>query len=365
MVASIGITQVMAKRNAGTTSADGDQDAIFVAQEDIPYGEPLNSQVLRLEQWPKDKIPAGALSRIEDIEGRRPRTRIYAGEPILENKLWAKGAAEGGVTHLIPPGYRLKGVKVDQISGGGLMLPGDRVDVMIHLLRNPALGIPETSTRTILYNIKVFAVNDVIKIDESENHEDHKITAKTVQLLVTPEQASMIMLAEKMGTLQLVMRPEGPEGDAENRDPVVMTPDKLFGPTDGGDRTAEEMGSGPAQEGGGGILEMLKAQAAKQLTTDPTPEESVTAPATAKAPTWPIRVVLGDQVEDVLLEMDTDSSTEDSESGFWKPSVPSSGTGPYSPENWTEATDPDTEEEADSAEEESTEEESTEEEDGE
>ena len=56
----------------------------------------MTSQVLKLEQWPKDKIPAGAISRIEDVEGRRARTKLYAGEPILEHKLLGKGASEQG-----------------------------------------------------------------------------------------------------------------------------------------------------------------------------------------------------------------------------------------------------------------------------
>ena len=49
----------------------------------------------------------------------------------------AKGASEQGATALIPKGYRVVPVKVDLVSGGSsLILPGDRVDVMVHLVKD-------------------------------------------------------------------------------------------------------------------------------------------------------------------------------------------------------------------------------------
>ena len=79
LVASIGIHQVMAKRNAEPSGAIGDTQSIFVAMADIGLGDLLTSQVLKLEQWPKDKIPPGAVARIEDVEGRRARTKRRSG----------------------------------------------------------------------------------------------------------------------------------------------------------------------------------------------------------------------------------------------------------------------------------------------
>ena len=102
--------------------------------------------MLKLEQWPSGKIPPGAVAKIEDIEGRRRATRLYANEPILENKLLGRGAAEQGASGSIPKGYRPVSVKVDLVSGGSnLILPGDRVDVMVHLVKDPAATFPKPS----------------------------------------------------------------------------------------------------------------------------------------------------------------------------------------------------------------------------
>ncbi len=119
--------------------------------------------MVKQEPWPKDRVPPGALSNIEDVEGRRIRQRVFAGEPILENKLLSKGASAQGASAVIPIGYRVVSVQVDSVSGSGLILPGDRVDVLVYLVSNSQNAITETSTRTVLQDVKVFAVNDVVE----------------------------------------------------------------------------------------------------------------------------------------------------------------------------------------------------------
>ena len=85
------LCSVIAQRGTESAPATGETEAIFVVSKDVPQGDPLTAQDLKLEQWPKDKLLPGAMSRLEDIEGRRTRSKLYAGEPILDNKLAAKG----------------------------------------------------------------------------------------------------------------------------------------------------------------------------------------------------------------------------------------------------------------------------------
>ena len=54
------------------------------------------------EQWPKDKVPLAAPSKLEDIDGRRTKTRIYAGEPILAAKIYGKGASNSAQVRKSP-----------------------------------------------------------------------------------------------------------------------------------------------------------------------------------------------------------------------------------------------------------------------
>ena len=165
-VASVGIIQVISKSCGDARPAQGEFQAIFVAVKDMPQGDPLTGQTLKLEQWPKNTVPPGALSRLDDIEGRRTRNKLFAGEPILDTMLAAKGVNAPGADIMIPKGYRVVSIRVDAVSGGAdLLLPGCRVDLLVHMVRNPNLGIRETTTRTILQDIKVFAVNNVVTLD--------------------------------------------------------------------------------------------------------------------------------------------------------------------------------------------------------
>lgn len=202
LVASIGINQVMANRHAGPAPGAVETTPIFVALGEIGIGDPLTAEMLKLEEWPKEKVPVGAVSNLQELEGRRCKQRFYPGEPILEAKLLAPGEKGQSPTDLIPKGYRVVSIRVDAVSSSsGMILPGDRVDLLVHVQENPSKGISQARTQTFLQNVKVFAVDDLYS---REN--EGAVSAKTISLLVTPDQAELVMLAGNLGTLQLVMR---------------------------------------------------------------------------------------------------------------------------------------------------------------
>lgn len=303
LVASIGITQVISNRDKPEVIA-GDTQAIFVALEDIGFGEPVTSQVLRLEQWPADKVPEGALTKIEDVEGRRTRTKLYAGEPLLEKKLFGRGASALGHSTLIPKGYRVVSVQVDKVSGSASMiLPGDRVDVMLYLTRNPASGTYQASTRTILQDIKVFAVNSVVGMDSDQD--DKSINAQTISLLVTPQQAQKVMLATQLGTIRLLMRGPDPGDQVDIGETTVA---ELFGTSDAGNRQEEQKAMEEPQgpEGpGGGFRDFLKGLQSKATSDGPaTVGPALVNPRERHA----MRIVSGGVVTHVVLESEIDES---------------------------------------------------------
>src|SRR5215211_2480764 len=72
LVASIGISQVMDRNNNPHTKLE--TVPIYVALHNINLGDPIDLSMLSLQEWPKDKAPRGAISKLEDLQGRRPRT---------------------------------------------------------------------------------------------------------------------------------------------------------------------------------------------------------------------------------------------------------------------------------------------------
>ena len=312
LVASIGITQVMAKRNAEPSGSAGDTVPIFIAVKDINIGDILTAEILKQEPWPKDRVPQSALSKIEDVEGRRTRQRLFAGEPILENKLLGKGSSAQGASAVIPKGYRVVSVKVDSVSGSGLILPGDRVDVLVYLVGNSQKDIMETSTRTVLQDIKVFAVNDVVDI-ENKDSKDKSISAKTISLLVTPAQAVKVTLASELGKIRLVMR--GPDDNAHVED-VSAKPEELLGRSAYADRD-NETGNEKTTDDKKNLLDLLNQMKAK-MAAKQTPE-----PPAASTISWTMRILQPDGINDVVLESDNVAGAGNIGFGHWR--VGSSG----------------------------------------
>ena len=199
LVASIGISQVLESRRQQKAGGP-EQTDILVAIGDIERNAELNAKNVALKPWPKSQVPTGAITKIEDVIGRRPDTRIIKDEPILEGKL---GTGEGGkrASTEIPPGYRVVPVRMENSQNTGLILPGDRVDVQVFV--NKGTNVSEAMTKTFLKDVSVFAVNSEIRHDPAT---DAKIDAKTVSLLLTPPQTDKLTLAESVGTVRLVLR---------------------------------------------------------------------------------------------------------------------------------------------------------------
>ena len=245
LVASIGISQVM-ERNAHRPVAKIDTVPIYVALHNINTGDPIDASMLSLQEWPKDKVPRGAVSNLEELEGRRPRTSIIEGEPILEAKLLAAGQMADPIG-AIPKGYRLKTIAVDaEKSAAGLLSPGDRVDIQLFVRRDTRNGIDSAKSKVILQNIRVFAVDQTVQ--RSPDGTEERSVAKTVSLLLTPEQASKLGLAENLGEISLI--PRNPD-DEDTGDWSEYSADDLLGGGNESNSRAEEQGRGDAQSDDG------------------------------------------------------------------------------------------------------------------
>ncbi len=194
LIASIGISQVV-ERKLGQDGGEVETRPIYVAISEIGIGEELGPQTIKLEEWPVDKIPEGAISDAAVLEEKSPSQRLYAGEPILMAKI-ADRSSLGSYSQTIKSGMRVFSVKVDMASAiSGLAKQGDRVDV---------LALVDDRAETILENIEVFAINE--KVTRELSADGTAIQAKTISLLVTPDQAKTLMPHSSRGIVMLTLR---------------------------------------------------------------------------------------------------------------------------------------------------------------
>ena len=204
LIASIGISQVV-ERNSGETEQVETQP-IFVAMSDIGIGDELTAQNVKMEEWPIDKIPEGAIIEATQLEGQSPKQRLFAGEPLLMGKLVDRESLRKS-SQTIPKGYRVTSVKVDMASSVSyLITPGDRVDVL-------SLSGPGNSAEVILSDIEVFAINT--HTSREVDADGGTVQAKTVSLLVTPPQVKKLMGAK--GRINLSLRRPDDEGGQEEQ----------------------------------------------------------------------------------------------------------------------------------------------------
>lgn len=195
------------------TRANNKLNLIVVAKMEIPLGSKIVADQLATVQMPQGATPEGAYDALDKVVGRIAATRISAREAVINARLAPVGSV-AGLSSIIPPGQRAMTVKVEDDSGmSGFVLPGTFVDVaaLINITGNSGGG---TVSKIILQNIKVLANGD--NLDEPEDKRDAQ-RARTVTLLVLPEQAEKLLLASADGRLRLVMR----NGADQNNSPTL------------------------------------------------------------------------------------------------------------------------------------------------
>jgi Flp pilus assembly protein CpaB len=157
----------------------------------------------------------------------------------------------------------------------------------------------ETGTKTILQDIKVFAVNDQVRSSEEKGSES--ITAKTVTLLVTPSAAEKLALANEIGKIRLVMRGQD---DQDTVNPAGTQIETLFG-TEKMDRNSEDpnrptpSSSSPVSS----LTALLGSQAPK---ASPPPEP---LPRSTADEQFPMQIIKGTEISEAVFRRKFDDPT--------------------------------------------------------
>ena len=209
LVASIGISQVMDRGGSGSSM---EMEQILVALTDIDISAKLDDKNVKLEDWPKAKVPEGAIRRLDDIQEKFASARFYKGEPLHSSKVTD---SPNSTANKIPDGYRAMPVKVEEDTVMKAIAPGDRVDVMVFLKKDLNAGIPDTGAFTILKNVRVFAVNTNTERNNSDSSgKGESAMFRTISLLLKPDHTRELAVASRMGKILLTLRHPGEKDEA-------------------------------------------------------------------------------------------------------------------------------------------------------
>lgn len=267
---------------------------VLVATVEITPGEPLDDTNSEFREYPISVVPQNAVTLPEEYEGLAIKSRAFPGDFITLDKLTKDKAASSA----IPRGMTVIAIDVDSaMLSGGLLSPGDRVDVMVTYTMRTSLGAG-TVIKTVLEFVEVFSTGRMRELDGSVS----ETKFKTVSLLVTPQQAALVKLAEKIGDLHLSMRSKE---DSETR----TTEDERFDPqslTDFYSEQDESEGGETNDDDSDDDLDSFLdgAMQPDQSGTAASPAPAPVVPARPTVPaTWAIEIYSGDQVrvEEVAL----------------------------------------------------------------
>ncbi len=173
-------------------------EQVLVAGSDIPLGSGLRPDILRWQEWPKNAVSAGFITRssdpaaLEKMTDAIARAGFYSGEPIREAKLVRSD--RGYMSAILPSGQRAVATTISTAtSAGGFILPNDNVDVIMTRRAKTDDG-EGFVTETILENIRILAIDQTIEEKDGES----VVVGETATLQLTPKQAEILTVAQQM-----------------------------------------------------------------------------------------------------------------------------------------------------------------------
>ncbi len=336
LVAMFGVQKVM----SGRSGPAEDTVEVMQAAVDIRPGDLLTDANVKMVRVNVNACPEGAVQSKKQVEERSLKVPAAPGDWILVSKLSEKG--EVGAAPNIPSGMRALAIPVDATQTlSGMLRPGNRVDIML-TYETRGIGGNRQITRTILQYVEVFAVD--AQIYGKDPNDEKTGVAKNISVLVTPEQAGLLRLAEKMGTLSTSLRSNSDKAEVAN---LEITDESLSKELNGIDpegksvmdvREAIEMlETDPQFEDNppipNNIADQLQAEAARNAAAEAAPAETAPVPVdpggslpvlAMKQPeppknVWTMEIREGSTVRMEAIELPETKNEEGTGSGsFWE-----------------------------------------------
>ena len=180
------------------TTADSNMDNVVVAAVEIPFGQMVEPQHVKVVAMPKGTAPSDAFDSVEKATGRIATFTLLQGD-ILRGARLAEHLGGSTLASLIEPTKRAISVRVDDVVGvAGFLLPGNRVDVLV---AKKGGGRGNAEAETILYDLRVLAVDQTASTDKTQ-----PVVVRAVTLEMTPEEAEKLVKGQAEGRLQLALR---------------------------------------------------------------------------------------------------------------------------------------------------------------
>jgi Flp pilus assembly protein CpaB len=189
-LALYGVSQDISNR--GQAAAANDSLEVLVAAADIPSRTVLATANLTTRTYPRELVPSGAIGQTADAIGQTTVAAIPKGAVIVRDQLIAAGGNKGASVTLDKGTVLVAFPTSDPLTLGGMVEPGDRVDVLATL---PGAD-GSKRTQTIVQNLVVI---DVVRANATRT--------AALTFIVDPQTALVLKnLRDAQYTIDLTIR---------------------------------------------------------------------------------------------------------------------------------------------------------------
>jgi pilus assembly protein CpaB len=234
LLAGLSAALVYAKISAGdggSTSSQvsaGDQQVV-VAKVPIKERTTITAAMVEVKSVPLNSVSVGAITDATGAIGKVTKFPLEVNQQLVGSAIidTSRPVADAALSYVVPTGKRAMSISASQVgNAGGLILPGDWVDIVWTCCSDrPVI------TKTLLRNIQVAAVAQTIVPSGPVNNSATPAAgepanapatnpvaasaavavpdATTVTLLLTPQEAQILFLAESNGKLRMDLRGVG------------------------------------------------------------------------------------------------------------------------------------------------------------
>ena len=170
----------------------------WVVTESLNVGDTLEEDSLAVVSSPAPI--ANVLNADEKVVGKPLLQYARPGELLSRNHLEPGGTLPGNV----PAGFRAVAVAVDDVvMAGGLLQPGDLVDVVVAFRKGMERDNP--GAMILLNHVQVLAVKGAMGVADSDAAREAQRRNNTVVLAVPGDKVPSLLLAAEEGVLRLAV----------------------------------------------------------------------------------------------------------------------------------------------------------------
>jgi pilus assembly protein CpaB len=220
---------------------------VLTAARSLPVGATLTPEDVAMASLAPSAVPEGAEidspSTRARLNGALVQRPLDAGQVIIAADLVFAGQ-HGALATLLSPGMRAVTIGVDAVSGGGgLLTPGDHVDVLLTQIRTEEATPTghKVSAELVLADLRVAAVDQRLRQGSVADVKD-PIVPRTVTLEASDLDAQRLNVAGQLGHLSLVIRPALPD-TASRPSVAAVTATDALGPVVWSNEASQALGA--------------------------------------------------------------------------------------------------------------------------